>query len=77
MDALTLFGFAAVLFMLVCYVLEDRAPFWTLLFALGCVASGVYGFLQGAWPFAMVEIIWTGVAVQRWAKLRRRAEPRA
>lgn len=77
MDALTLFGFAAVLFMLVCYMLEDRAPFWTLLFAFGCVASGVYGFLQGAWPFAMVEIIWTVVALQRWVKLKRRAEPRA
>lgn len=77
MDALSLFGFVAVSFMLVCYALEDRAPFWTLLFAIGCLASSTYGFLQGAWPFGLVEIIWTGVALRRWLHLRRTVEPLA
>ena len=62
MDALTAFGLFAVTFMLVCYVLEDRAPFWTFLFALGCLMGSAYGFLQGAWPFGAVELIWFVVA---------------
>lgn len=68
MDALTLFGLAAISLMLVCYLLEDRAPIWTLGFAACCALSSVYGFLQGAWPFGVVELIWTGVALYRWRK---------
>lgn len=48
MDVLTLYGVAALGFMLVCYVLEQRGPVWTLLFAGGCLLSAGYGFLQGA-----------------------------
>jgi hypothetical protein len=69
MDLLTAFGLFAVTFMLVCYVLEDRAPFWTLLFALGCLMGSAYGFLQGAWPFGAVELIWFVVALHRWRGL--------
>jgi len=69
MNALTAFGLFAVTFMLVCYVLEDRAPFWTLLFAHGCLMGSVYGFLQGAWPFGVVELIWFVVALHRWRGL--------
>jgi hypothetical protein len=68
MDALTLFGLAAISFMLVCYLLEDRAPVWTLGFAAGCLLSSAYGFLQGAWPFGVVELIWAGVALRRWRR---------
>ena len=66
MDALTAFGLFAVTFMLVCYMLEDRARFWTLLFAIGCLMGSAYGFLQGAWPFGAVELIWSVVALRRW-----------
>jgi hypothetical protein len=66
MDALTLFGLFAVTFMLVCYMLESRSAWWTLAFAVGCVMGSVYGFLQGAWPFGAVELIWTVVALYRW-----------
>jgi len=52
------------------YALDDRSPAFVLAFAGGCAASSVYGFLQGAWPFGLVEIAWTVVAVRRW--LRRR-----
>ena len=75
MDALTAFGLFAVAFTLVCYTLEDRAPFWTLLFAFGCLLGSAYGFLQGAWPFGVVELIWFVVALRRWARLRRLVEP--
>ena len=75
MDGLSLFGLVAVSFTLLCYALEDRSPWWVLLFALGCLAGSAYGFLQGAWPFGLVELAWFGVALRRWAGLRSRAEP--
>lgn len=68
MSALSLFGFAAVAFTLVCYVLEERARGWILGFAAGCAMSAVYGFLQGAWPFGVVEVVWTIVAMRRWRR---------
>jgi hypothetical protein len=52
--------------MLVCYALEDRSPWFILGFAGSCAAGSVYGFLQGAWPFGLVEAIWAVVAVHRW-----------
>lgn len=71
MDALSAFGLFAVSFTLVCYALEARAAFWTLLFAIGCLLGSAYGFLQGAWPFGLVELAWFVVALRRWAQLRR------
>ncbi len=66
MDALTLFGLLTVSAMLACYALEDRNPRYVLGFAGACVLASVYGFLQGAWPFGVVEAIWTIVALRRW-----------
>lgn len=66
MDALTAFGLFAVTAMLLCYALEDRARGYVLGFAAACALGSLYGFLQGAWPFGVVEAIWAGVAVRRW-----------
>jgi hypothetical protein len=66
MDPLTAFGALAVAAMLVFYALEARSPAFVLAFAGACLASSAYGFLQGAWPFGVVELIWSGVAVRRW-----------
>lgn len=66
MDALTLFGLLAVTAMLVFYALEDLSPWFILTFAAACGLASIYGFLQGAWPFGVVEAIWAGVAVWRW-----------
>lgn len=66
MDRLTLFGLFAVTAMLVSYALEDRSPWFILAFAGACVLGSVYGFLQGAWPFGLVEAVWSLVAVKRW-----------
>ena len=66
MSALTLFGLAAVVAMLFCYAFDQRSHWFTLAFAAACVLASVYGFLQGAWPFGLVEAIWTAVAVRRW-----------
>ena len=66
MDALTLFGLIAVSLMLVCYALEARSPWFVLAFAGACLLASAYGFMQGAWPFGLVEAIWAGVAALRW-----------
>jgi len=68
MDALTLFGLLSVTAMLACYALEDRSPWFTLAFAAACAAGSAYGFLQGAWPFGVVEAVWSLVALWRWHK---------
>jgi hypothetical protein len=65
-DRLTLFGLFAVTAMLVCYALEDRSPWFVLAFAAACGLASAYGFLQGAWPFGVVEAVWAAVAVRRW-----------
>jgi hypothetical protein len=67
MDRLTLFGLFAVTSMLVTYALEPRGRVFVLGFACACVLGSVYGFLQGAWPFGLVEAVWAGVALRRWA----------
>jgi len=65
-DALTLYGLIAVTAMLVCYALEKRSHWFILAFAVSCAMGSVYGFLQGAWPFGLVEAVWSVVAVRRW-----------
>lgn len=67
MRLLTAYGLLAVTLMLVFYALEKRSRWYTLAFAGACVMGSIYGFLQGAWPFGLVEAIWSLVAVQRWA----------
>ena len=71
MDALTLFGLFAVSAMLVFYALEERGPHYILGFALACGLGSAYGFLQGAWPFGLVEGVWSLVAARRWWRHRR------
>ena len=70
MDQLTLFGLFAVIAMLVCYACESRSPWFILAFAGSCVLGSIYGFLQGAWPFGLVEAIWSLVAARRWWRAR-------
>jgi hypothetical protein len=66
MNPLALFGLFAVTAMLVCYALENRSRRFTLGFAIACALGSVYGFLQGAWPFGLVEVVWSVVAARRW-----------
>ena len=73
MDGLSLFGLFAVTAMLACYAFEDRSHWFVLTFAAACALGSVYGFLQGAWPFGLVEAIWAGVALRRWM-LRQRLD---
>ena len=66
----TIYGVCVVTFMITMYALERRSRLFVLLFAVGCLLSSAYGFLSGAWPFGVVEIIWSAIAVGRY----RRAE---
>ena len=68
---LTAFGACVVTFMMLMYALEPRHPRFILAFALGCVLSSTYGFLAGTWPFGVVELVWAGVAVNRYVNVRR------
>jgi hypothetical protein len=73
MSLLTGFGLFAVTAMLVCYALEDRSPWFIFGFAVACVLGSAYGFLQGAWPFGVVEAVWALVALRRCKRARRAA----
>lgn len=71
MTRLTLFGLFAVTAMLVTYALEARSRWFILAFAGACMLGSIYGFLQGAWPFGVVEAIWSVVAIRRFLKAAR------
>jgi hypothetical protein len=64
--AVTIYGVCAVTFMMTMYAMERRGRGFVLAFAFGCVSSSIYGFLSGAWPFGVVELIWAGIAVRRY-----------
>ena len=64
--AVTIYGVCAVTFMMVMYALERRGRRFVLGFAVGCVLSSIYGFLSGAWPFGVVELIWSTIALRRY-----------
>jgi hypothetical protein len=73
MSGLTLFGLLAVTLMLLFYALEKRSHWFILAFSGSCVLASAYGFLQGAWPFGLVEAVWSLVALRRWRRERRAA----
>ncbi len=66
MNLLSAFGLFAVTAMLVTYALEAKSTWFILAFAFACALGSIYGFLQGAWPFGLVEAVWAGVAVRSW-----------
>jgi hypothetical protein len=65
---ITIYGVCAVTFMIAMYALEQRGRRFIAAFAIGCLLSSVYGFLAGAWPFGIAEIIWSGVAIHRFRR---------
>ena len=65
--AVTVYGVLALTFMMTMYALERRGRGFVAAFAAGCVLSSIYGFLSGAWPFGIVELVWSSVALRRYA----------
>jgi len=68
--AITAFGVIAVGFMMVMYALERRHVNFVVAFAAGCILSSGYGFLSGAWPFGIFELVWALVALRRYSTAR-------
>jgi hypothetical protein len=68
--AITVYGVVALTFMMLMYSLERRGPLFLLGFSLGCLLSSVYGFLSGAWPFGVIEAIWSVIALRRFTRAR-------
>ena len=66
MDKLTIFGLFSVTAGLIFYAFEYRSHWFILAFAISCVFCSIYGFFQGSWPFGLVEVVWSIVALQRW-----------
>jgi hypothetical protein len=72
---LTIFGVAALTFMMTMYALESRGRGFVVAFAVGCGLSSSYGFLSGAWPFGVVEAVWVIVALRPVLRSRPRRLP--
>ncbi len=75
--AVTIYGVCALTFMMGMYALEAHGRGFVLAFAVGCALSSSYGFLSGAWPFGVVEAIWTVIALRRYVVAGRSGEPAA
>jgi hypothetical protein len=73
MTRLNLFGLFAVSAMVVTYALESRHKLFVLAFGAACLLGSAYGFMQGAWPFGIVEIVWSVIALRRWFGISRGA----
>jgi hypothetical protein len=67
---LTAFGVVALTFMMLMYALERRGAGFVLAFACGCALASAYGFLAGTWPFGVVELVWSAIALRRYTRLR-------
>lgn len=66
MNPLTAFGPFAVTAMLIYYAYDKRSSWFIVAFAFSCGLGSIYGFLQGVWPFGLVEAVWALVAARRW-----------
>jgi hypothetical protein len=62
----TVFGAGALSFMMATYALEGRQRRFVAAFAAGWPPSSASGFLAGALPFGVVEVIWSAVAFRRF-----------
>ncbi len=67
-----LFGTVAVAAMALCYALEQRSHHYVLGFSASCGAAAMYAVLIAAWPFAVIESVWSVVALRRWLARRPR-----
>jgi hypothetical protein len=64
---LTLFGSIAVTIMFLSYWLEPRSKWFVLVFAGASAATAAYSGLVEAYPITVIEVLWSLVALQRFA----------
>jgi hypothetical protein len=67
------YGVIALTFMMTMYALECKHRRFVFAFAVGCALASGYGFASGAWPFGVVEAIWSAVALRRYLRAGRPA----
>ena len=65
---LTVFGSIAVGIMFLSWWLEPRSRWYTLIFAGGSAATGVYSGLAEVYPIMVIETLWTVVALRRFTQ---------
>lgn len=63
---LTAFGVVSAATMVLAYSLESRGSIWIAVFSVACLTTAVYGAVSGAWLFAVLEVIWAGIAMKRF-----------
>lgn len=73
--ALTVYGVAALVFMMIMYAMERRNRRYIAGFAVGCALASSYGFASGAWPFGAVEAVWCLLAACRYLRQGRAVAP--
>jgi hypothetical protein len=62
MNNFSLVGLFAVTAMALSDTLEKRTPCFLMGFSASYFLGSIYGVLQGAWPFGIVEVVWSGIA---------------
>jgi hypothetical protein len=65
LDGLMLFGFFAAFLTLVVGLYARQSRLGLATFAVCLTATAVYGFMQGAWPIAIVQAAWAAVVFGR------------
>ncbi len=63
---LDLRGFASVGVMATAYALESRGRTWVLVFAAASLSAAAHAVAIESWPFALVEAVWSAIALRRW-----------
>ena len=66
----TIYGVVSISFMMAMYAFEHRGRGFILAFSFGCILSSTYGFLAHTWPFGVVELVWSAIALRRWQTYR-------
>lgn len=59
--------------MVTAYLLERRSAWFILIFAGASVATAVYSGLAEVYPIAVIESIWSVIALRRFIGARREA----
>ncbi len=65
LDGLMLFGLMSTTFTLCCYVNRNNGKITWIVFSASLIVSAIYGFLEGVWPLAALDIVWAIEAARR------------
>ena len=78
LDTMMLFGCVSAVATGISYIFRSRSQAAMLTFAASLLATGVYGFIEGAWPLGVLQTAWAIETARRGmlsSNLRRRKKP--